>query len=59
MIKVVVKNDDLDSAIKKFNAIVKADGILKEVKEKSFYEKPSVRKRRIRMQNKIERSLMQ
>jgi len=45
------KNESIDAMIKRFNALVAQDGILKDLKERSFYEKPSEKKRR----KKIER----
>jgi small subunit ribosomal protein S21 len=55
MIKVTLKNNEsFDSLLRRFSAAVSADGILKEVKERSRYEKPSVKKRRLREQRKRE-----
>lgn len=51
MIKVTAKpNDTIDSLLRRFNAEVLKDGILKEVRERAHYEKPSVKKRRKRME---------
>ena len=51
MIKVTARqNESIDSLLKKFNAAVAADGILKELKERSHYEKPSEKKRRKRIE---------
>lgn len=38
--------ESLDSAIKRFNQAVTNDGLLKLLKERSYYEKPSVKRRR-------------
>jgi small subunit ribosomal protein S21 len=38
--------ESLDSAIKRFNQAVTNDGLLKLLKERSHYEKPSVKRRR-------------
>ena len=47
MIKVNLRpNESFDSLLKRFSNAVAQDGILKELKERSTYEKPSVRKRR-------------
>lgn len=55
MIKVLAKeNEPIDSLIRRFNAAVTADGIMKELKERSHYEKPSVKKRRIKKQRRME-----
>lgn len=45
--------ESIDSALRRFNAVVLADGVLRELKERSHYEKPSVRKRRIRKERRI------
>lgn len=51
MIKVTARpNDTIDSLLRRFNTEVLKDGILKEVREKAHYEKPSVKKRRKRME---------
>jgi small subunit ribosomal protein S21 len=43
------QNESPDKLIKRFSKIVRADGILKDIYERSFYEKPSERKRRKKM----------
>lgn len=51
MITIQVKEgESIDSAIRRFNQAVTNDGILKTLKERSHYEKPSVKKRRKRKQ---------
>lgn len=51
MITIQVKEgESIDSAIRRFNQAVTNDGILKTLKERSYYEKPSVKKRRKRKQ---------
>lgn len=51
MIKVTLRpNESVDNLIKRFNTAVTADGVLKELKERSHYEKPSVKKRRIKLE---------
>lgn len=51
MIKVTLKpNESVDSMIKRFNAAVTADGILKDLRERAYYEKPSVKKRRKKLE---------
>jgi len=55
MIKVTPKqNESFDSLVKRFNALVLQDGILKDLKERSFYEKPSVKKRRKKLETQKE-----
>lgn len=39
-------NEDSDKFIKRFTRKVRNEGILQELYQKSFYEKPSVRRRR-------------
>ncbi len=43
---VEVRNNNVDAAIKIFSRKVKQEGLLRELKERSFYEPPSVEKRR-------------
>ena len=45
-LSVVVKNNNIDKAIKIFKKKVLTDGLLKELKAREAYEKPSVKKRR-------------
>lgn len=45
---VEVRNNNIDGAIRSLNRKVKLEGIIKDVKRKEFYEKPSVAKRRKR-----------
>lgn len=47
MPKIVLKdNETLDNALKRFKRDCDRAGILKKVKEKEHYEKPSVKKKR-------------
>jgi small subunit ribosomal protein S21 len=51
MAKVIARpNESIDSLLKRFNSAVLADGVLKELKERSRYEKPSVKKRRKKLE---------
>ncbi|NJO61079.1 MAG: 30S ribosomal protein S21 [Richelia sp. RM2_1_2] len=43
---VVVKNNDVEKAIRILKKKVNDEGILKDLRKKEFYEKPSVKKRR-------------
>lgn len=55
MIHVTVREgESIDSALRRFNQAVTNDGLLKELKERAHYEKPSVRKRRKRKQRAME-----
>ena len=40
-ITVIVKNNNVDFALKKFKRMVKDSGMMLELKKKSYYEKPS------------------
>jgi small subunit ribosomal protein S21 len=43
---VEVRGDNIDTAIRNLNRKVKLEGIIKDLRKKEFYEKPSVKKRR-------------
>ena len=48
MITVTVREDEsIDSALARFNKVCAKAGIVKEVRERSYYEKPSEKKRRL------------
>tara|TARA_B100000287_G_scaffold94494_1_gene86677 strand:+ start:1558 stop:1797 length:240 start_codon:yes stop_codon:yes gene_type:complete len=40
------KNETVDSMLRRFKKNVKLSGLMKEIKDRSFYEKPSVTKRK-------------
>jgi len=45
---VYVKNDNVDQALRKFKKRVQDSGLLQELRDREFYEKPtSVRKRKV------------
>jgi small subunit ribosomal protein S21 len=44
------QNESIDSLLKRFNSAVTFEGVLKELKERSRYEKPSAKKRRKRLE---------
>lgn len=50
LVEVIVQpNESIDSALKRFNQKVQQAGVLRRLKEKAFYEKPSeIRRRRKR-----------
>jgi small subunit ribosomal protein S21 len=50
---VEVKNNNVERAISKFKRSVDNDGILQTYREKQFYEKPSARRRRAKMEGKL------
>ena len=48
MITVTVREDEsIDSALSRFNKVCAKAGIIKEARERSYYEKPSEKKRRL------------
>ena len=40
------ENEDFDSLLRRFNRSVQHQGILTEIRRKSYYEKPSVKRKR-------------
>jgi len=47
MTEIVVKKDEsFESALRRFKRKIDQEGILKEVRERKYYEKPSERKKR-------------
>jgi len=51
-IAVVVKNGNVDAALRKFKKKVQEEGILQDVRNKQAYVKPSEKKRKERAANK-------
>ena len=45
-LKVEVRNNDVGKALRRFKKLVQDDGILQEVRNKEYHEKPSVVKNR-------------
>ena len=45
---VYVRNNDIDRALRKLKKMVNNEGVIKELKKREFYEKPSDRRRRQR-----------
>ena len=43
---ITVQKNDIEKAIKDLKRYVQRDGILKEIKKRRFFEKPSVKKKR-------------
>lgn len=43
---VEVRGNNIDKAIKVLNRKVKMEGIIRELRQRQFYEKPSVKRRR-------------
>ena len=46
MEEIEVENGDIEKAIKTLKRVLQREGVLKEIKKRSFYEKPSVKERR-------------
>jgi len=42
----VGKNESLDRALRRFKESIRRDGVLSELKKRSHYEKPSVRRKK-------------
>ena len=53
LLYVEVKNNNVDKALSEFKKRVKNSGLLKELREREFYLKPSLVKRNRRKRNKI------
>lgn len=50
MAKIVLReNEPLEKALRRFKRKIEREGILRQLKEKKHYEKPSVRKKRKRL----------
>ncbi|MCM2359212.1 MAG: 30S ribosomal protein S21 [Geobacteraceae bacterium] len=43
---IIVHGNDIERALRDLKRMVQRDGILKEVRKRRFYEKPSVKKKR-------------
>ena len=53
MLKVTVKDNKVEYALRKLKKKVKDSGIMIELRERDFYTKPSVKKREMRKRAKI------
>jgi small subunit ribosomal protein S21 len=53
LLYVEVKNNNVDKALSEFKRRVKNSGLLKELREREYYLKPSLVKRNRRKRNKI------
>ena len=53
MLKVTVKDNKVEYALRKLKKKVKDSGLMKEIQERQFYVKPSLEKRRKRMKAKL------
>ena len=53
MLKVIVKDNKIEYALRKLKKKVKDSGIMIELREREFYTKPSVKKREMRKRAKM------
>lgn len=44
--KVEVRNNDFSKAFRKFKKKIQDDGLLQELRERQYYEKPSIKRKR-------------
>ena len=49
--KVIVKDGDIDKALKKFKIVVAKSGVPSELKKRKHYEKPGVKRREEKKRN--------
>ncbi len=49
--KVVVKDGDIDKALRRFKVVVAKSGVPSEIKKRKHYEKPGVKKREEKKKN--------
>jgi small subunit ribosomal protein S21 len=47
-LEIKVRGNDIENALKVLKRQVQKDGLFKEIKQRSFYEKPSVKEKRKR-----------
>lgn len=58
MIKVKARgNESVEAMVKRFKKMCEKEGLVKDIKRNSYYEKPSERKRR-RMRKSIKRTFL-
>ena len=53
MLKVIVKDNKIEYALRKLKKKVKDSGIMIELREREFYTKPSIKKREMRKKARI------
>jgi small subunit ribosomal protein S21 len=53
LLKVIVKDNKVEYALRKLKKKVKDSGLMIELREREFYTKPSVKKREMRKRAKI------
>ena len=50
-LEVKVRNNNVEKAIRQLKKKVMKDGLLKDLKQRQFYEKPSLKKQRLRKES--------
>jgi len=50
-LEVRVKNNNVEKAMRQLKKKVMKDGLLKELKQRQFYEKPSLKKQRLKKES--------
>ena len=48
--QVVVHGNDMEGALRRLKRVLQHEGVFKELKKRRFYEKPSVKKKRKRLE---------
>jgi small subunit ribosomal protein S21 len=58
---IIAENENIDRAIRRFKKKYERSGILKEVKKRAYFSKPSVQKRmkKIKAVRRLQRTLME
>lgn len=54
----IKENESIDKALKRFKKKFEKTGIMKELRARTYYEKPSVRKRNIRLRAIYRQAMM-
>lgn len=54
----VKENESIDKALKRFKKKFEKTGVMKELRARTFFEKPSVRKRNIRLRAAYRQSII-
>ena len=49
--KVIVKNGDIDQALRRFKVVVAKSGVPSELKKRKHYEKPGVKRKKKKKKN--------
>jgi small subunit ribosomal protein S21 len=49
-VTIIVHGNDIEKALRELKRTIQRDGILKEIKKRRYYEKPSVKKKRKQME---------